>query len=93
MRFSRSLHKWVGLVLSIVFLSLAITGIMLNHKKALGYMPEVTHKASGDISQSLPMKDIVQIAFKAVNSSEIIAAPAMTGFNSPRAATGIPTVL
>ena len=70
-RLSRSLHKWIGLALSVVILSLAITGIMLNHKITLGYMPDVKHEASGQLPQTLPMQHIVAIAIDAAGSKDI----------------------
>lgn len=71
MRFNRSLHKWLGLAISIVILALAVTGVMLNHKKSLGYMPDIEHKASGQISQGLPIENIVMIAIKAADNKDI----------------------
>lgn len=70
-RFNRSLHKWVGLAVSIVMLALAVTGIMLNHKKSLGYMPDIEHEPSGAISQALPMEQVITIAIKTAENEDI----------------------
>lgn len=70
-RFNRSLHKWIGLAVSIVMLALAVTGIMLNHKKSLGYMPDIEHEASSGISQALPMEQVIAIAIQAAEKEDI----------------------
>jgi len=70
-RFNRSLHKWLGLALSIVILTLAVTGIMLNHKTSMGYMPDVKHEATGQFSQGLPLDKVVMIAIKAADKKDI----------------------
>lgn len=70
-RFNRNLHKWVGLAISIFILTLAVTGIMLNHKKSMGYMPDVKHEATGDISQSMDVEKMVKISIKAANNKDI----------------------
>jgi hypothetical protein len=69
--FNRSLHKWLGLALSIVILTLSVTGIMLNHKTSMGYMPDVKHDASGQISQSLTIEKVAMIAIKAADNKDI----------------------
>lgn len=70
--YNRSLHKWLGLALSIVILTLSVTGIMLNHKMSMGYMPDVKHEASGQISQGLPIDKVAMIAIKAANNKDIM---------------------
>ena len=69
--FNRSLHKWLGLALSIVILTLAVTGIMLNHKTSMGYMPDVKHEATGQFSQGLPLDKVVMISIKAADNKDI----------------------
>lgn len=68
---NRSLHKWIGIAVSIILLTLAVTGILLNHKKKMGYMPEVEHEASGQISQGLPIEKVAMIAITASDSKDI----------------------
>lgn len=69
--FNRSLHKWLGVAVSIIILTLAVTGMLLNHKQSLGYMPDVKHEATGQISQGLPIEEVALIAIKATNNKDI----------------------
>ena len=40
-RFAFHAHLWSGVLGSVVLLVVALTGIALNHKRALGLMPDV----------------------------------------------------
>ena len=68
---NRSLHKWIGIAVSIILLTLAVTGVLLNHKKKMGYMPDIEHEASGQISQGLPIEKVAMIAIKASANKDI----------------------
>jgi uncharacterized iron-regulated membrane protein len=68
---NRSIHKWIGIAVSIILLALAVTGILLNHKKEMGYMPDIEHEASGQISQGLPIEEVAMIAIKASGNKDI----------------------
>lgn len=37
-------HLWGGVILTIALTVIALTGILLNHKRALGLMPDVAHE-------------------------------------------------
>src|SRR5688500_14193520 len=37
-------HLWVGVLFTVVLLVVSITGILLNHKRELGLMPDVAHE-------------------------------------------------
>jgi hypothetical protein len=48
-------HLWLGVVATGIVLVLAISGILLNHKRPLGLMPDVPHAPSGSLTDALPM--------------------------------------
>ncbi|MEX1183712.1 MAG: PepSY domain-containing protein [Gemmatimonadota bacterium] len=58
-------HLWLGVVLSGLLLILGITGILLNHKRALGLMPDVPHEATGPLDRALPLAELVRLAGEA----------------------------
>jgi hypothetical protein len=58
-------HLWLGVLFTVVLLVIAITGIVLNHKRGLGLMPEVSHEITGDFGGSLAMGDLAMRALTA----------------------------
>jgi hypothetical protein len=59
-------HLWVGLLTTGVILLVSITGILLNHKRALGLMPDVPHEATGAFEAALPLAELARRAEAAV---------------------------
>lgn len=55
-------HLWLGILVSGVVLVLSISGILLNHKRALGLMPDVSNQPSGEFADALPMAELVRLA-------------------------------
>lgn len=51
-------HVWTGLLLTALFVSLGVTGILLNHKRALGLMPDVEHTPSAPLEAALPVSEL-----------------------------------
>ncbi len=43
-------------------LSISITGILLNHKRGLGLMPEVDHEPAGEFAAALPLAGLADRA-------------------------------
>ena len=62
-------HLWFGVLLTVVLLVIGITGIILNHKREWGYMPEVEHSATGAFSDALPLSELANRAFVAAGVS------------------------
>ncbi len=62
-------HLWLGVTATALFLVLALTGILLNHKKALGFMPEVPHHAGNGLRGALPLLEFQEAAGKVVPSA------------------------
>jgi uncharacterized iron-regulated membrane protein len=59
-------HLWLGVVFTIVLTAISITGVLLNHKRGLGLMPEVTHAPAGAFATALPLSRLATIALAAV---------------------------
>ena len=60
-RMSRAMfyaHLWLGVLFTALLLVISVTGVLLNHKRGLGLMPEVDHVPSGAFSASLPLSEL-----------------------------------
>jgi uncharacterized iron-regulated membrane protein len=53
-------------IFTIALVAIAITGILLNHKRALGLMPDVANTPSQPFAASLPLSELAAIALRAV---------------------------
>ena len=72
-------HLWFGVIFTIALLVIAITGILLNHKRSLGLMPDVPHEPTAAFSSSLPLDSLAAIALRATGggtSGETAPGPA-----------------
>lgn len=61
-------HLWFGVISTVALLAIAVTGILLNHKRGLGLMPDVEHQPAGAFTQALPLERLAHAA--------LVAAPA-----------------
>jgi hypothetical protein len=61
-------HLWIGIITTAIVLIVAVTGILLNHKRGLGLMPDVAHETTGAIEQSLPLAELARHAAAAVHA-------------------------
>jgi uncharacterized iron-regulated membrane protein len=61
MKWSREVHKWVGLVLSVVFLLLSVTGVMLLFKKEWGFQPGTSKGEKAEVSQLMSIDQIISV--------------------------------
>jgi hypothetical protein len=68
-RWSFHAHLWLGVISTIALLVIAITGILLNHKRPLGLMPDVPNKPSAPFISSLPLAQLADIALAEVARS------------------------
>lgn len=59
-------HLWLGIVTTAMVLILCVTGMLLNHKRPLGLMPDVPNDAPGALSASLPVAELAARAERAV---------------------------
>ena len=64
-RWAYYLHLWLGVLVTVGLIAISITGILLNHKRGLGLMPDVPHEASGPFAQSLSLERLAYAALEA----------------------------
>jgi len=68
-------HLWLGVLFTVVLTVIAITGILLNHKRGLGLMPEVADAPPQLFANALPLARLAEIGRAAApDSGEGIAA-------------------
>lgn len=63
------IHLWLGVLSTIALIAISITGILLNHKRGLGLMPDVPHEPTGAFSAALPMERLAYAALVAAPQS------------------------
>ena len=59
-------HLWLGVITTGIVLIICVTGVLLNHKRPLGLMPDVPSDAPGALSASLPVSELAARAKRAV---------------------------
>jgi uncharacterized iron-regulated membrane protein len=55
-------HLWVGILLAFLVVVLSVTGVLLNHKRALGLMPESGLERPGAFASALPLTALAERA-------------------------------
>ena len=61
-RYFRKTHKWVGILLSVVFLNLAITGILLLEKKKFAWIqPPTLTGTEGKVEDFISSRKLIEI--------------------------------
>lgn len=63
-------HLWLGVISTVSLIAISVTGIMLNHKRGLGLMPEVEHRPTSSFASAIPLHRIAYAA--------LVAAPPAT---------------
>lgn len=63
------IHLWLGVIATVALISISITGILLNHKRGLGLMPDVSHEPSAEFGTSLPLERLAAAALEAAPQS------------------------
>lgn len=58
-------HLWFGVLFTVVLAVIAVTGILLNHKRGLGLMPDVPHEVTAPFAASLPLDSLAVLALSA----------------------------
>lgn len=58
-------HLWVGVIGTVMLMVIAVTGVLLNHKRALGLMPEVAHESSTPFAAAASLERIGAAALEA----------------------------
>ena len=57
-RFAFYSHLWLGIIFTVVLFVISVTGILLNHKRGLGLMPEVDNAPTGAFSAALSLGEL-----------------------------------
>ena len=71
-RFTRAafyIHLWLGVVVTVALVAISITGILLNHKRGLGLMPEVEHEPTAPFEQAVSLERMAYAALEAALQS------------------------
>lgn len=55
-------HLWLGVISTVSLIAISVTGIMLNHKRGLGLMPEVEHGPTAPFAAAIPLDRIAYAA-------------------------------
>ncbi len=63
------LHLWVGVAITFLVVAISVTGILLNHKRALGFMPGTDEERSEAFAGALSLPVLVERAAAAVDAS------------------------
>lgn len=66
-------HLWLGIITTGVVLVVSATGVLLNHKRGLGLMPDVPNEPKGAFDDALPLAELARRAAAAVGP-EVAAA-------------------
>lgn len=59
-------HLWLGVITTGIVLIICVTGVLLNHKRPLGLMPDVPNESPGPLPASLPIAELAARAEAAV---------------------------
>ena len=60
-------HLWLGVIFTTALVVISVSGILLNHKRGLGLMPDVAHEAERPFTESLPLARLAAIALDTVS--------------------------
>lgn len=56
------MHLWIGVLATVLVAILAVTGILLNHKKLLGYQPDPSNPDPAPLAQAMPLEWLAERA-------------------------------
>ena len=59
------MHLWLGVLSTVALIAIAITGILLNHKRGLGLMPDVPHEPTGHFAGAVTLERMAYAALEA----------------------------
>ena len=59
-------HLWLGVVFTMALVVIGVSGVLLNHKRGLGLMPDVPHEPTRPFAESLPLARLAEIALDTV---------------------------
>jgi hypothetical protein len=59
------LHLWLGVLSTVALIAISVTGILLNHKRGLGLMPDVPHEPTGEFASAISIEQMAAVALAA----------------------------
>ncbi|MGH7554260.1 MAG: PepSY-associated TM helix domain-containing protein [Longimicrobiales bacterium] len=63
------IHLWLGVLATIALIAISITGILLNHKRGLGLMPDVPYEPTAAFSEAISLERMALAALEAAPES------------------------
>jgi len=66
------LHLWLGVLSTVALIAISITGILLNHKRGLGLMPDVEHTPTAAFADAIHLE---RMAYAALDAAPAAARP------------------
>jgi hypothetical protein len=70
------IHLWLGVITTVALIAISVTGVLLNHKRGLGLMPDVPHAPTGPFVDALPLERLAHAALAATVHAGAAPAPA-----------------
>ncbi|HEX7120870.1 MAG TPA: PepSY-associated TM helix domain-containing protein [Gemmatimonadaceae bacterium] len=64
-RWAFHVHLWLGVLLTVALVAIAVTGVLLNHKRGLGLMPDVPHEPTAPFVNALALEQLARVALEA----------------------------
>jgi uncharacterized iron-regulated membrane protein len=58
-------HLWLGVFVTVALIAISVTGVLLNHKRGLGLMPEVPYEPTAPFTQAIPLERLAAAALDA----------------------------
>ncbi len=77
-------HLWLGVVFTTALVVIAVTGILLNHKRGLGLMPDVAHTPARPFAEALPLDRLAAVALDTVARAGGAAGPTARALDAVR---------
>lgn len=68
-----NIHLWAGVMITALVVVVAITGVMLNHKKLFGFQPDPPAAARTGLEGAMSMRELVSAARSAIDKQAVAA--------------------
>jgi hypothetical protein len=59
------IHLWLGVLGTVALVAISVTGILLNHKRGLGLMPDVPHEPTAPFASAISLERLAYAALEA----------------------------
>ena len=68
-----NIHLWAGVMITVLVVVVAITGVMLNHKRLFGFQPDPPAAARTGLEGAMSMRELVSAARSAIDKQAVAA--------------------